>query len=172
VILATGVRPNSHLARECGLKVRNGVVVNDRLFTSDDQILAAGDVTEHQGRVYGIWPASYAQGLVAGANAIGRSLEFPGIAMTNRIKVLDVDLFSTGQIQALDASTRLVEVQEKGNYRALALHDGQVVGGVLYGDMQLMGPVRKAVEQGLRIQELANLHNFFPQLGHSTTADI
>lgn len=166
VILATGVRPNSHLARDCGLKVRNGVLINDQLFTSDDQILAAGDVTEHQGRIYGIWPASYAQGLVAGANAIGRSMEFPGIPVTNRIKVLDVDLFSIGQIQAVDASTRLIEVQEKDNYRGLTIHDGQVVGAVLYGDMQLMGPLREVVEQGLRVQEAAHLHEFFPQLDH------
>ena len=164
VILATGVRPNSHLARECGLKVNKGVIVTDRLFTSDEHILAAGDVTEHQGRLYGIWPASYAQGLVAGANAVGGSLEFPGIPMTNRIKVLDVDLFSIGQIQAIDASTRLHEVQADGGYRGLACHDGQVVGAALYGDMQLMGPLREAVEQGKRLQELSDLSEFFPGL--------
>jgi nitrite reductase (NADH) large subunit len=164
VIIATGVRPNSHLAWVCGLKVHQGVVVNDRLFTSDEHILAAGDVTEHQGRVYGIWPASYAQGLVAGANAVGRSLEFPGISMTTRIKVLDVDLFSIGQIQAVDASTRLIEVQDNGNYRGLACHDGQVVGAALFGDMQLMGPLQEAVEKGFRLQEISFLHRFFPQI--------
>ena len=164
VVLATGVRPNSHLARQCGLKVKQGVVVNDRLFTSDEQILAAGDVAEHQGRLYGIWPASYAQGMVAGANAVGGCAEFPGLPMTNRIKVLDVDLFSIGQIQAVDASTRLFEVQDSGNYRAIACHDGQIVGAVLYGDMQLMGPLREAVEQGLRVQELSGLYDDFPDL--------
>ncbi len=164
VLLATGVRPNSHLARQCGLKVKQGVVVNDRLFTSDPQILAAGDVTEHQGRVYGIWPASYAQGLVAGANAVGGTAEFPGLPMTNRIKVLDVELFSIGQIQAIDASTRLFEVQENGNYRGLACHDGQVVGAVLYGDMQLTARLQEAVEQGLRVQELFGLYDYFPGL--------
>jgi nitrite reductase (NADH) large subunit len=164
VILATGVRPNSHLARQCGLKVHQGVVVNDRLFTSDEHILAAGDVTEHQGRVYGIWPASYAQGLVAGANAVGGSAEFPGLPMTNRIKVLDVDLFSIGQIQATDASTRFFEVQDNGNYRGLACRDGQIVGAVLYGDMQLIGPLQKAVETGQRVQEYSDLCNFFPGL--------
>jgi len=168
LVLATGVRPNSHLARQCGLKVKQGVVVNDRLFTSDEHILAAGDVTEHQGRVYGIWPASYAQGMVAGANAVGGSAEFPGLPMTNRIKVLDVDLFSIGQIQAIDASTRLFEVQNNGNYRAITCHDGQIVGAVLYGDMQLMGPLREAVEQELRVQELSGLYEFFPDLQQIT----
>ena len=164
VILATGVRPNSHLARQCGLKVQQGVIVNDHLFTSDDHILAAGDVTEHQGCVYGIWPASYTQGLIAGANAVGGSGEFSGIPMTNRIKVLDVELFSIGQIQANDASTRLFEVQSDGNYRGLACHDGQVVGAVLYGDMQLMGPLQEAVEQRQSIQELSGLCKHFPEL--------
>jgi nitrite reductase (NADH) large subunit len=164
VVLATGVRPNSHLARQCGIKVQQGVVVNDRLFTSDEYILAAGDVTEHQGRVYGIWPASYTQGMVAGANAVGGSAEFPGLPMTNRIKVLDVELFSIGQVQAIDASTRLFEVQDNGNYRGLSCHDGQVVGAVLYGDMQLMGPLQEAVEQKKRIQEIAGLCEYFPDL--------
>jgi len=168
VILATGVRPNSYLARECGLKVQNGVVVNDRLFTSDERILAAGDVTEHQGRVYGIWPASYAQGLVAGANAVGGSLEFPGIPMTNRIKVLDVDLFSIGQIQPTDASSRLFEVLEDGNYRGLVCHDGQIVGAILYGDMQLIAPMQRAVEQGQRFQETVELTAHFPGLQQAT----
>ena len=164
VILATGVRPNSHLARQCGLKVKQGVVVNDRLFSSDEHILAAGDVAEHQGRVYGIWPASYAQGLVAGANAVGASGEFPGLPMTNRIKVLDVDLFSIGQIQAIDASTRLLEVKEEDSYRGLVCHDGQIVGAVLYGDMQLTGLLQKAVEEGQRIQEVPELWECFPGL--------
>ena len=164
VILATGVRPNSYLARECGLKVQNGVIVNDRLFTSDEHILAAGDVTEHQGRVYGIWPASYAQGLVAGTNAIGGSVEFTSIPMTNRIKVLDVDLFSIGLVQPTDASSRLFEVQENDSYRGLVCRDGQIVGAALYGDMQLTAAVQRAVEQGKRIQETDGLIAYFPGL--------
>lgn len=167
VILATGVRPNSYLARECGLKVQNGVIVNDQLFTSDARVLAAGDVAEHRGRVYGIWPASYAQGLVAGANAVGGSLEFPGLPMTNRIKVLDIELFSIGQVHPTDASSRLFEVLEGDSYRGLICHDGQIVGAVLYGDMQLIAPMQKAVEEGLRIQESDKLTAYFPDLQHA-----
>jgi NAD(P)H-nitrite reductase large subunit len=84
--------------------------------------------------------------------------------MTNRIKVLDVDLFSIGQIQAIDASTRLLEVEEDGSYRGLACHDGQVVGAVLYGDMQLTGLLQSAVEQGLHVQEVPELWEHFPSL--------
>ena len=164
VLLATGVRPNSHLARACGLKVNQGVKVDDQLYTSDSAILAAGDVTEHQGRIYGIWPASYAQGLVAGANAVGDEAEFPGLPMTNRIKVLDVDLFSIGQVQPTDASTRIFEVQEGDSYRGLICHDGQIVGGVLYEDMTLTALIQEAVETGQRLPEASLLTKHFPQI--------
>jgi len=48
VILSVGVRPNSQLARECGLEVneKGGIVVNEYLKTSDPGIYAVGDVIE------------------------------------------------------------------------------------------------------------------------------
>lgn len=164
VILATGVRPNSYLARDCGLKVQEGVIVDDRLVTSDENILAAGDVSQHQGKVYGIWPASYAQGTIAGSNAIGGHSEFNSIPMTNRIKVLDVEIFSIGQIQTPDASTQLFECQEDQNYRAVLCRDGQIVGGVLYGDTDLIPVIQQAVEQGRRVPECTDLFEYFPGL--------
>jgi nitrite reductase (NADH) large subunit len=164
VVLATGVRPNSYLARDCGLRVQEGVIVDDRLFTSDENILAAGDVSQHQGKVYGIWPASYAQGVIAGTNAIGGHSKFTGVPMTNRIKVLDVEVFSIGQIQTPDASTQIFECREQQNYRAVLCRDGQIVGGVLYGDTGLIPVIQQAVEQGRRIPECVELFEHFPGL--------
>ncbi|WMX47187.1 FAD-dependent oxidoreductase [Streptomyces roseicoloratus] len=54
VVLACGVRPRVALAREAGLDVRTGVVVDDELRTSDPYIHAIGDCAEHDGRVYGL----------------------------------------------------------------------------------------------------------------------
>ena len=158
VVIAAGVRPNSHIARQCGLKVHNGVVVDDRMTTSDPAILAAGDVAEHLGKLYGVWPAGYAQGVVAGANAVGGEAEFNGLAPSTRIKVLDVELFSIGQIQPEDASTRIYEERAEGAYRALFCRDGQLVGAVLYGDTGSAGLLREAVESRRQISD-------FPELG-------
>nr|WP_235897632.1 FAD-dependent oxidoreductase [Mesorhizobium microcysteis] len=47
VVVAAGVVPNSELAAEAGLDVANGVVVNDRLLTSDPSISAIGDCAAH-----------------------------------------------------------------------------------------------------------------------------
>ncbi|MEU6947210.1 FAD-dependent oxidoreductase [Streptomyces sp. NPDC046316] len=54
VVLACGVRPRIGLARDAGLDVRTGVVVDDQLRTSDPYIHAIGDCAEHAGRVYGL----------------------------------------------------------------------------------------------------------------------
>ncbi|WP_370412651.1 NAD(P)/FAD-dependent oxidoreductase [Streptomyces fradiae] len=54
VVLACGVRPRVALAREAGLALRTGVVVDDELRTSDPYIHAIGDCAEHAGRVYGL----------------------------------------------------------------------------------------------------------------------
>ncbi|HHU17628.1 MAG TPA: FAD-dependent oxidoreductase [Clostridiales bacterium] len=53
VILAIGVRPNSSLAKECGLELneRGGIIVDDYMKTSDPNIYAVGDVIEVEGFV-------------------------------------------------------------------------------------------------------------------------
>ncbi len=164
VVLTTGVRPNSSLARQCGLSVRSGIVVDDRMATSDSNILACGDVAEHLGVLYGIWPASYAQGSVAGMNAAGRSALFEGFPPSNRLKVLDVNLFSIGLFQPPDASYTIFEETEGAIYRRLVLRDGRIVGANLYGDTDLALLVKDAVEQGTQIPELTDLLEQLPRL--------
>ena len=48
VLVGVGITPNSQLAAEAGLKVDNGIVVDEHLRTSDPDIFAAGDVAHVQ----------------------------------------------------------------------------------------------------------------------------
>lgn len=164
VIVTAGVRPNSYLARQAGLTVHRGIVVDDRMTSSDPAILAAGDVAEHRGTLYGIWPASYAQGIVAGCTAAGGKAEFNGLAPSTRVKVLDIDLFSCGQIHPEDASTSSYEFDRDGVYRAIFCRDGQLVGAVLYGDTTGAGWLKEIVESGRQISEFPELADMFPRL--------
>ncbi|HIJ87861.1 MAG TPA: FAD-dependent oxidoreductase [Desulfuromonadales bacterium] len=167
VVVAAGVRPNSYLARQAGLTVHRGIVVDDRLISSDPSILAAGDVAEHRGMLYGIWPAGYAQGAVAGCNAGGGTALFGALAASTRIKVLDVDLFSCGQIHPEDASTTVYESEHDGVYRAIYCCDGQLTGAVLYGDTAGAGRLKEIVESGRQISEFPELAELFPRLAAS-----
>ena len=164
VIVAAGVRPNSYLARQAGLTVNRGIVVDDRLVSSDPSILAAGDVAEHRGILYGIWPAGYAQGGVAGCNAGGGKAVFGALANSTRLKVLDIDLFSCGQIHPEDASTSLYESEYEGVYRAIYCCDGRLTGAVLYGDTAGAGRLKEIVDSNRQISEFPELAEMFPQL--------
>jgi NAD(P)H-nitrite reductase large subunit len=165
VVLAAGVRPNSHLARQSGLEVRNGVVVDDHMRTSDDSIYAAGDVAEHRAIVYGLWPTAMGQGAVAGLNVIkGDAQQFAGVPPASQLKVLDVAMFSIGQFQRSDASFRVFEHQTPGAYYRLVCRDGKLVGANLFGDNGLAGAVKKAIEEGRQLAECRSLLERFPNL--------
>lgn len=50
VIVGIGVVPNSEIARAGGLKVANGIAVDEQVRTSDENIYAVGDCAEHPNR--------------------------------------------------------------------------------------------------------------------------
>ena len=53
VVVGVGVIPNSEIAEEAGLEVDNGIVVDEFAQTSDPDIWAAGDVTNHPNALLG-----------------------------------------------------------------------------------------------------------------------
>ncbi len=163
-VISAGVRPNSCLPRQAELKVKNGLLVDDRMATSDPDIFAAGDITEHNGQLYGIWPASYAQGAVAGINASGGNAEFPGLSMATRIKVVDIDLFSIGQLNLADASYRLLEKSSGEDYCGIVCRDNHLVGAALFGDTSLAGTLKEAIENEVQLPELPQVQELFSEL--------
>lgn len=52
VVVGVGVSPATELAEEAGLKIDNGVVVDEYCRTSDKNIFAAGDCTSHHNFIY------------------------------------------------------------------------------------------------------------------------
>ena len=77
VVAGVGVTPRDELAVAAGLKVENGIVVDEHLQSSASGVYAAGDVASawhpHYGRYLRVehWSNALNQGLTAGANAIG-----------------------------------------------------------------------------------------------------
>jgi 3-phenylpropionate/trans-cinnamate dioxygenase ferredoxin reductase subunit len=47
VLVGIGVVPNSEFARDAGLRISNGIAVNEHLQTDDEDIFAIGDCAEH-----------------------------------------------------------------------------------------------------------------------------
>jgi NADPH-dependent 2,4-dienoyl-CoA reductase/sulfur reductase-like enzyme len=108
VLLATGSRPNSALAREAGLEVAlNGtVVVDERMQTSDPDIFAAGDCVGQKHLITGKdvyiprGTTANKQGRVAGENASGGNAVFKGVAGTAVSKIFELTVARTGLTSA------------------------------------------------------------------------
>ena len=105
VVFSIGVRPNSGLAKDAGLKIgdRGGISVNRFMQTSDPSIYAAGDCVEvtnlitHEKQPWPMGDAANLQGRVAAQNIVlGNVEEYEGIVGTGICKVFDFTAGSTG----------------------------------------------------------------------------
>jgi NADPH-dependent 2,4-dienoyl-CoA reductase/sulfur reductase-like enzyme len=104
VLLSIGVRPTLQLALDAGLKIgeAGGLLVNDKLQTSDPDIFAAGDMVEIEHRVNGkkvriplAGPANR-QGRIAAENALGGQHSYRGSIGTSVVRVFDAVAGTTG----------------------------------------------------------------------------
>ena len=136
--------------------------MNDAMRTSHADIYAAGDVAEHRGVAYGIWPVAYAQGAVAGINAAGGNAEYVPVPPSNRLKVMDVEVFSIGEFTGQDASYQCFEEADERTFTRLVIRDGRLVGAVLYGDTSAAGLVTDAIERGTQLREATDLLDKVP----------
>lgn len=104
VVLAIGVTPESHLAREAGLKlgIKGSIVVNERMETSVPDIYAVGDAVQVKHAVTGqdalislAGPANK-QGRIAADNICGGDSRYQGSQGSSVIKLFDMTAAVTG----------------------------------------------------------------------------
>jgi nitrite reductase (NADH) large subunit len=155
VIISAGVRPNIKLAQAMGMETKNGILVSDRLETKMGGIFAAGDVAEHRGRVYGIWPAAQRQGEIAGVNMSGGNSLYEGTVVSNTLKVVGIELTSAGDIDAEGKLECVVKSDlEKCVYCKVAFKEDKVVGCILLGEVKAKSEVLNAVEGNIDIRQI------------------
>ena len=136
VVMAVGIRPYTEVAKESGLEVNRGIVVNDVMQTSDNNIYAVGECAEHNGKVYGLVAPLYEQGKVLADYLTNKETDgYKGSTTFTSLKVSGCDLYSAGQIVE-NTEIKGIEIFNSvdNNYKSI-LKDGNVVGAVLYGDI-------------------------------------
>ena len=147
IIISAGVRPNLDLAQKLGLKIGKGLLVSDHLETELPGIYAAGDLVEHRGMLYGIWPAAEKQGEIAGLAMVGKPMAYTGTTISNQLKVAGIDLLAVGDIDPDGKLEALVEKNEAaGTYRKIVLKDDSIVGCLLFGTLEGRKKILKALE--------------------------
>jgi nitrite reductase (NADH) large subunit len=175
VLISAGISPRVRIAREAGLTVSKGVVVDEHLRTSDPHIYAAGDLVEFQGIVWGIIPAAMDHAPVAAANLLGRGplgkghvgrdpVSYRQTIPQNTLKVAGITLTSIGKVVLDEGEKDRFQVidsldPQNKRYEKYVLQDGVLVGCILLGSRANYGfasqrigtPVgREEIEERLR----------------------
>ncbi|MDO5050014.1 MAG: FAD-dependent oxidoreductase [Actinomycetaceae bacterium] len=197
VITSIGVRPNSKLAEEAGLELgeRGAIVVDENQFTSDPNILAAGDAVEvkfHDGRRGSVMLAGPAnrQGRRAADAAMGyETIKQQPVLGTAGVRVFDLVAAATGSTSAaLEKAgiehfvVHLHSGHHAGYYPgATPIHlnaafskDGRLLGAQAVGEngvARRIDILATAIRAGMTAEDLAELElTYSPPLG--TAKDI
>ena len=135
VVVAVGVRPNIDLARTADLNVDRGIMVDDQMRTSREDIFAVGECIEHRGRCYGLVEPVQEQARVLATNLMGWKASYAGTVMSTNLKVSGVNVFSAGDFLGAPDTEQIV-LSDRGlrSYKKLVIKDGRLVGAVLFGD--------------------------------------
>jgi nitrite reductase (NADH) large subunit len=135
VIFAAGIRPNISLAREAGIPVNRGVVVDDHLQTGVPNVFALGECAEHRGTCYGLVEPAYEQARVLARHLAGASAAYHGSVVSTNLKVSGVGVFSAGDFMGSEGSESIVLSDFRhGTYRKLVIAEGRLTGAVLVGE--------------------------------------
>lgn len=166
LVISAGIRPRDELARIAGINAgaKGGILVNDRLQTSDPFIFAIGECALHNGMIYGLVAPGYEMADVlarnleawyseriklpsfdqAGLSSTPSTLQptalFSGYDMSTKLKLIGVDVASFGDPFVQDESTRTISLEDtmKGIYKRINISgDGKrLLGGILVGDAE------------------------------------
>ena len=136
VIFAAGIRPNIALARDAGIAVNRGIIVDDCLQTGAPDIFALGECAEHRGICYGLVEPAYEQARVLAQHLSGRTASYGGSVVATNLKVSGVSVFSAGDFLGGDGS-EAIELSDirRGTYKKLVISEGRLTGAVLIGDV-------------------------------------
>ncbi|PZM16241.1 nitrite reductase large subunit NirB [Rhizobium tubonense] len=136
VVMAVGIRPSAALAKDAGLALNRGIVVDAGMGTSDGDILAIGECAEVDGNVYGLVAPLYEMARVAAAQLAGdMTASFVHSDTPTKLKVTGINLFSLGDFADGDDREEIVlRDAAAGVYKRVVLKDNRIIGTVLYGE--------------------------------------
>ena len=152
IVMAVGVIPNIALARDCGLEVNRGIIVDDCMHTSCPHVYAVGECVELNGELFGMVApvnqqvdtlVSVLKDTRVSDDGLGSKENwepFSSTPLSLKLKVSGISAFSAGQVsfdQDEAATIETITYQQTGvnHYHCLYLRDNKLIGAVLYGEV-------------------------------------
>ncbi len=149
IVIASGIIPNTKLARESGIAVGRGIRVDDTLQTSVPDIYAVGECTEHRGQIYGLVAPGLEQASVAAHHILAKKAVYKGSIAAAHLKVVGKSVFSIGCVSDVDIGNLDEQISYRStandSYRKLVIRHNKLVGAVAIGEWNEVGRIQEAV---------------------------
>jgi nitrite reductase (NADH) large subunit len=137
-IISAGIRPNTALAKEAGIHVEHGIIINDDLSTSVPDVYAIGECTQHRGCLYGLVAPLWEQACcLAGILTSDQAqTTYQGSRTSTKLKIMGVELAVMGEKERGCESDEIVSYSEpsRGIYKKLIVRQGRLVGAIMLGE--------------------------------------
>lgn len=155
IIVCSGSKPNLDLASKAGLSTNKGILINELMQTSDENIFAAGDVAEHKnGIITGLWhPAEY-QGYCAGANMCDQNTTYIEAPYRLKMEVFNNFYFSANYQKMKILKTKSSVTKEGDFYREVYLENDKIEGLIIMNDKKNSKLYQKAIAEKWTMDEL------------------
>lgn len=157
VIMSCGVRANTQLAKEAGIEIDRGVIVNEKMETNISDIYACGDCAQYNNINYAIWPQAVEQGKVAGASAAGDEAVYETVPAALSFHGMKTALFAAGDNgKNPNLIYKTVEFKDMGKkqYRKYYFLNNRLCGVILIGDVSRMAELTQALEKHSSYKEM------------------
>ena len=161
VIVAIGVVPKTDLAKEAGINVNRGIVVDRHMATSAASIYACGDVSEPFDFIFGanrvvpIWPNAHIGGRIARYNMAGKEIEYDGGTVMNSLKYFKFPVISAGLVNPpADGDYEILSCKKNGQYRRILLNDGKIIAIVFVRDIGKAGIFFGLMREGIDVSDI------------------
>ncbi|MBX7265237.1 NAD(P)/FAD-dependent oxidoreductase [Micromonospora sp. Llam7] len=150
LVLACGVRPDIALATGAGLATERGVLVDDRLQTSDRRISAIGDCAQHEGTLTGLVAPAWAQARVVAQVLTGQDplARYRPRPVVTRLKAAGIDLAAMGDPAGGPGEELTFADPARGTYARLRIHGERLAAAILLGDNPSVGTVIQLFDRG------------------------
>ncbi|GAC1574368.1 MAG: hypothetical protein NVS3B7_06200 [Candidatus Elarobacter sp.] len=148
VVICCGIIPNVEVARNAGLDVKRGIVVDDGLRTSDPAVYSVGECVQHRGVTYGLVEPIWEQCRVLADRLTATAAStYRGSKISTRLKVAGVNVVSVGERDPIQGDAVAIAIEPDGRYRRAISRDGFLVGAQVVGDPVAAAAFAKAFER-------------------------
>ena len=141
LVISAGIRPRDELGKTSGLEMgaRGGIVVDNRMRTSDKSIFAIGEVALYNQMIYGLVAPGYDMATIAVNQILGEDrMMAENIDMSTKLKLIGVDVASFGEpfMPASKGHSVIFENKTQHLYKRInvSLDGKKLLGGILIGD--------------------------------------